>query len=77
MFSVNSYRLLAHLYAAEALVLLDKIQEALQHLHPEHVKDISHELPTDGSGSSAEDATLKTSPPFSKYLVVDILLVLN
>ena len=31
------YRLLGHLYAAEALVMLDHTSEALQHLSPDHV----------------------------------------
>ncbi|KAK9732368.1 hypothetical protein QE152_g12863 [Popillia japonica] len=57
--------LLAHLYAAESLVLLDKVQEALQHLHPEHIKDLSHELPSDSA--NVDDASLKTNPPFKWF----------
>jgi len=34
-------RLLAHLYAAEALVLLDRLEEALQHLAPELAGDVT------------------------------------
>ena len=36
-----SVRFVAHLYAAEALTLLDRVQDALQHLNPESVTDIS------------------------------------
>jgi adenosyl cobinamide kinase/adenosyl cobinamide phosphate guanylyltransferase len=41
-----SGRLLGHLYAAEALVLLDKISEAVEHLNPEHVKELSLIFPS-------------------------------
>lgn len=35
------HRMLGHLYAAEALVLLDKISDAIEHLNPEHVKELT------------------------------------
>ncbi|KAJ9588355.1 hypothetical protein L9F63_018281 [Diploptera punctata] len=35
------HRMLGHLYAAEALVLLDKISDAIEHLNPDHVKELS------------------------------------
>lgn len=53
------------MYAAEALVLMDKINEALDHLNPEHIKNISFDFPLDDS-SSNEEALLKTNPPPSK-----------
>lgn len=56
--------MLAHLYAAEALVLSDRISDALDHLNPENVKDISLEVATD-EGSSEEDQVIKTNPPAS------------
>uniref|UniRef100_T1J4Y2 CCR4-NOT transcription complex subunit 10 n=1 Tax=Strigamia maritima TaxID=126957 RepID=T1J4Y2_STRMM len=34
------HKLLGHLYAAEALILLDRISEALDHLNPDHIKDV-------------------------------------
>jgi hypothetical protein len=37
--------MLGHLYAAEALILLDKISEAIEHLNPEHVKELSLMFP--------------------------------
>ncbi|XP_021933283.1 CCR4-NOT transcription complex subunit 10 isoform X3 [Zootermopsis nevadensis] len=40
------HRMLGHLYAAEALVLLDKISEAIEHLNPEHVKELSLMFPS-------------------------------
>ncbi|KAJ8964599.1 hypothetical protein NQ317_017654 [Molorchus minor] len=55
------HKLLAHLYAAECLVLLDKIQEAIEYLNPEHVKDISFELPP--MDDKTEEALVKTNPP--------------
>lgn len=38
--------MLGHLYAAEALVLLDKISEAIEHLNPEHVKELTVMFPS-------------------------------
>lgn len=35
-------RLLGHLYAAESLVLLNRINEAVPHLHPENVSKLSN-----------------------------------
>lgn len=43
---LHSGRMLGHLYAAEALVLLDKISEAIEHLNPEHVKELSLMFPS-------------------------------
>ena len=35
-----SLRLLGHLYAAESLVLLNRINEAIPHLHPDNVSEL-------------------------------------
>lgn len=61
------FRLLGRLYAAEALVLMDKVSEALEHLSPENIKDLSFEFAFDHSGAN-EEQMLKTSPPISKYI---------
>ncbi|XP_049815673.1 CCR4-NOT transcription complex subunit 10 [Schistocerca nitens] len=37
----GAHQLLGHLYCAEALILLDKISEAVEHLQPDCVKDLS------------------------------------
>lgn len=34
-------RFLGHLYAAEALISLDRISDAIAHLNPENVSDVS------------------------------------
>lgn len=34
-------RFLGHLYAAEALISLDRISDAITHLNPENVTDVS------------------------------------
>jgi CCR4-NOT transcription complex subunit 10 len=39
-------RMLGHLYAAEALVLLDKISDAIEHLNPEHIKELTLMFPS-------------------------------
>lgn len=65
----NFFRLLAHLYAAECLVLLDNIPDALEHLNLENVKDLSFELQPD---ESSEEGLLKTNPPASQYKIIII-----
>ncbi|XP_044263264.1 CCR4-NOT transcription complex subunit 10 [Tribolium madens] len=60
----GAHKLLGHLYCAEALVLLDKISEALEHLNPENVKHINLELP---KGDESEDRRIKTSPPLKWF----------
>ena len=39
---------LGHTYAAEALVYLDRVSEALQHLNPDSVNNINISLPPNG-----------------------------
>ncbi|XP_076267943.1 CCR4-NOT transcription complex subunit 10 isoform X1 [Rhynchophorus ferrugineus] len=55
------HRLLAHMYAAECLILLDRIPEALEHLSLENIKDLEFNLPN-GACVSADDQ-IKTNPP--------------
>lgn len=44
---------LGHQYAAEALLLLDRVPDAVSHLNPDHVKDLSYSFSseTDDSGN--------------------------
>ena len=37
------HRLLGHLYAAESLVLLNRLNEAIPHLHPDNVSQLTAE----------------------------------
>ncbi|CAG9821316.1 unnamed protein product [Phaedon cochleariae] len=55
------HKLLAHLYAAEALVLLDKISDAIDHLNPDNITDISFELSSDKE--TVDEEVMKTNPP--------------
>lgn len=57
------HKMLGHLYAAEALILMDKIPEAIaEHLDPEYVKDISLAFP--GEAPTEEDEIpVNTKPP--------------
>lgn len=60
------YSLLGHLYAAEALILMDKIPEAItEHLDPEHVKDISLTFPGEKT-TEEEEILTNTKPPTSE-----------
>lgn len=49
----DEHRLLAHLYAAEALCMLNRPAEAMQHLSPSLVKDLPASLPAGSSSSSS------------------------
>ena len=51
-------RFVGHLYAAESLVLLDRIPEALHYLTPDTITDISSSL------SSREDTLTSGHPHF-------------
>lgn len=62
----NGHKLLAHLYAAESLILSDKITEALEHLKPDIVKDIAFNLPAEKGGKNEEK--IKTNPPQSNII---------
>ncbi|KAF5307187.1 hypothetical protein FQR65_LT00703 [Abscondita terminalis] len=53
---LGAHRLLGHLYAAEALVLQDNISDALEHLNPENVKNITLEY-------IEADDMIETNPP--------------
>lgn len=53
-------RMLGHLYAAEALVLLDKISDAIGHLNPEHVKDLTLIVPSTEKDVDRERTDLGT-----------------
>lgn len=50
---------LAHQYAAEALLLLDRVGDAIDHLNPDLVKDLSHGFSEleDGANKGKDDAT--------------------
>ncbi|XP_024943516.1 CCR4-NOT transcription complex subunit 10 isoform X2 [Cephus cinctus] len=41
----GAYRLLGNLYAAESLIFMDKINEAIEYLKPENIQDLSTYLP--------------------------------
>lgn len=52
--------MLGHLYAAEALVLLDKISDAIGHLNPEHVKELTLLAPCTEKDIDREKADIGT-----------------
>jgi hypothetical protein len=52
--------MLGHLYAAEALVLLDKISDAIGHLNPEHVKELTLLAPSTEKDIDREKADIGT-----------------
>ncbi|KTG35130.1 hypothetical protein cypCar_00004683 [Cyprinus carpio] len=53
----GSLKFLGHLYAAEALISLDRISDAIAHLNPENVTDVSL-----GVSSSEQDQAGKQTP---------------
>lgn len=52
-------KFLGHTYAAEALVHLDRVSDALQHLNPDSITNISISLPRNGklTVSNAHEST--------------------
>mgnify|MGYP006989416986 FL=1 len=52
------HKMLGHLYAAEACIFIDKISEALEHLNPELITDLSVGLPV-----PVEDCVEESSKP--------------
>lgn len=64
------HKLLGHLYAAECLVLLNKMTEAIDHLNPNNVKDFSFELPPekkDVDSEAEEKDEVRTNPPINWF----------
>ena len=55
-------RLLGHLYAAESLVLMNRLNEAIAHLHPDNVAQLSN-LP-------APESDQKTVAGFGNQLII-------
>lgn len=41
----GAYKMLGNLYAAESLISMDKINEALEYLKPENIQDLSTFIP--------------------------------
>lgn len=41
----GAYRMLGNLYAAESLIFLDKISEAIEYLKPENIQDLNTFVP--------------------------------
>ncbi|KAJ0000568.1 hypothetical protein NQD34_012410 [Periophthalmus magnuspinnatus] len=58
----GSLKFLGHLYASEALISLDRISDAISHLNPEHVIDVSMGVCT----SDQEQVLMSFFPPAGK-----------
>lgn len=58
--------MLGHLYAAEALVLMDKLTDAVDHLNPDLITDIGVDFPKDETADE-EDICKNTKPASSEY----------
>jgi len=43
----GAYKMLAHLYAAESLILQDKLSDAIKHLDPDNIGDVNLSMATD------------------------------
>ncbi|XP_039592278.1 CCR4-NOT transcription complex subunit 10 isoform X1 [Polypterus senegalus] len=60
----GSLKFLGHLYAAEALISLDRISDAITHLNPENVTDVSLGIPSneqDQGSDKGENEPMETS----------------
>ncbi|XP_067004724.1 CCR4-NOT transcription complex subunit 10 [Anabrus simplex] len=58
----NAHKMLGHLYCAEALILMDKISDAIDHLNPEIVKDISVIYPGNDKDPEHDKGDIPTEP---------------
>lgn len=57
-------KMLGHLYAAEACIFIDRISEALEHLNPELITDLSPDL-----NHTSEESTEENSKPLKGTLI--------
>ena len=57
------YRLLGHLYAGEALISLGKVTEAIQHLDPRVVGEVSLSPPTQDAPNTLPATTPSQGEP--------------
>lgn len=70
----GAYRMLGNLYAAESLIFMDKINEAIEYLKPENIQDLNTFLSIpeiqDKDKEKIEEVVLKPvkGKIFSKYL---------
>lgn len=55
----GAYKMLANLYAAESLILVDKMNEAIEHLKPQNIEDLNTGIQTI-SGNDSIDKDKKT-----------------
>ncbi|KAL0278505.1 UNVERIFIED_CONTAM: hypothetical protein PYX00_000316 [Menopon gallinae] len=62
------HKMLGHLYAAEAYIFTDRIQEAIEHLNPDLITDLSFQ-----ANSSAEESTENHSKPLKDWFPNNIL----
>ena len=67
-----SFRFLGHLYAAEALISLDRISDAITHLNPENVTDVSLGISSNeqDQGSFVRTHLIRTGHRFHSLPVV-------
>lgn len=72
----GAHRTLAHLYAAEALLLLDRVNEAIEHLNPDHVIDLDIALPPPGVDAPQYNAHGKRGPYSTRkyFFVLDSVM---
>lgn len=73
----GAHWLLGNLYAAESLIFLDRIYEALEHLKPEGLQDVSTYIPigeTVGDKEKVVEEIIEQKPSKSKFNLNIILI---
>lgn len=60
-------RLLGNLYAAEALILMNKIPEAIEHLNPDLFGNLKLDNDTSNDKISDDEFSINTKPPKCMY----------
>ena len=60
----GAYKMLANLYAAESLILMDKMNEAIEYLKPQNIYDLDASLDVNFLPESTDiDNTYQFRPP--------------
>ncbi|XP_077540548.1 CCR4-NOT transcription complex subunit 10 [Haemaphysalis longicornis] len=60
------HNFLGHMYAAEALLLLDRVGDAIEHLNPDLIKDMSYSFPEPEDSAANKSNKEETKTPSSE-----------
>lgn len=75
----GAYRMLGNLYAAESLILMDKISEAIEYLKPENIQDLNTSvlIPEIQDKDKEKSDEVISKPIKSKHIIKIFLFYIN